>query len=514
MKTTRWRTAVAVALVLASAAAVTRLRPQAASTCENLAEAALPSATITGATLVPAGGFIAPGGGALRGAAPSQFATVPAFCRVQASLAPTSDSDIRIEVWLPAQGWNGKLQSVGGRGLGGAIVYPALAAAVFAGYAGASTDSGHTGPGGAFALGHPEKLVDVGYRAVHEMTVQAKRVIDRFYGRSPDRSYWNGCSFGGRQGLAEAQRYPADYDGIVVGDVANDVTGLYAARLAQARAVHRSNSSPIPPEKYKVLHQAVLASCDRLDGVADGVLENPGQCQFDPKSIECEHGDAPSCLTADQVETARALYIAVKDPRNGEVISNGLMRGSELGWAAVAGPQPESNSVEVYRFMVFKNPQWDWKAFDLKSALAQAEAPQVQVINAVDADVKAFSDRGGKLLMYHGWADPQTPPLNSVDYYTRVRKAAGGAAAAQSMRLFMVPGMGHCEGGDGTDVFDKVAPLARWVERGALPERIDATHITDNVITKSRPLCPYGTAARWDGRGDTNAAASFTCDKS
>jgi feruloyl esterase len=163
--------------------------------------------------------------------------------------------------------------------------------------------------------------------------------------------------------------------------------------------------------------------------------------------------------------------------------------------------------------MVFKNPQWDWKAFDLKTALTAAQVPEVQVINAVDVNVKAFFDRGGKLLMYHGWADPQTPPLNSVDYYTRVRQAAG-AAADQSLRLFMVPGMGHCENGEGTDVFDKVAPLAGWVERGAPPERIDATHVKDNVVTKSRPLCPYGTIAHWDGHGDTNAAASFVCGKS
>jgi feruloyl esterase len=511
MTTVRWQTAGIMAIILASAAALAPFPTHAADTCEGLAAATLPFATITSATLVAPGAFVAPGAGG-RGAAPSlPFATLPAFCRVQAALTPTPDSDIRIEVWLPAEGWNGKLQSVGGRGLGGVIVYPALAAAVAAGYAGAGTDSGHAGPGGAFALGHPEKLVDVAYRAVHEMTIQAKRIIDRFYGRTADRSYWNGCSFGGRQGLAEAQRYPADYDGIVVGDVANDVTGLYAARLVQAQAVHRSSASPIPPAKYRIIHAAVVAACDRLDNVADGVLENPAECGFDPKSIVCEHGDAPSCLTPEQVETARALYAPVRDPRTNAVISNGLMRGSELGWAAVAGPQPESNSVEVYKFMVFRNPQWDWQTFDLKTALAAAAAPETRVIDAVEPNLKPFFERGGKLLMYHGWSDPQTPPLNSIEYYTRVRTTAGAAITDQSMRLFMVPGMGHCENGEGTDVFDKVAPLSKWVEHGTAPERIDATRVTDNAVTRSRPLCPYGTVARWDGHGDTNLAASFSC---
>ena len=484
-------------------------RVQAAEACSQLVESRQPNVTVNAATAVEPGAF-APAGGS-NAAAKQAFASLTAFCRVQATLTPTPDSDIKIEIWLPADGWNGRFQAVGGRALGGIIVYPDMARALAAGYVTASTDTGHVGPGGTFADGHPEKVIDHGYRAVHEMTGAAQRLIAEFYGRVPQQSYFNGCSLGGRQGLAEAQRYPQDYDGIVVGDIANDITGLYAARLAQHQFAYRTPESVLTDDALRTLNAGAVAACDQLDGVRDGVIENPQQCRFDPAVLACGAAGAPAgCLNAEQVETARRLYAPVMQPDNGSVLSNGLMRGSEAGWRAVAGPAPEFNSVDVYRHMVFKNAQWDWHAFDIGTALAAATTSQLKDVDATDPDLRAFFGRGGKLLMTHGWADPQTPPLNGIDYFTRVRSTVGVQADA-SLRLFMVPGMGHCGGGVGTDVFDPMVPLAAWVERGTAPARIDASRVVGGRVVRTRPLCPYPQVARWNGSGDTDLAASFTC---
>lgn len=478
--------------------------------CSRITQSQLPGAMILSATTVAAGTFVPPGGGNAQ--ANARFASLPSFCRVRATLTPTADSTIGTEVWLPGSGWNGRFQAVGGRALGGIIVYPAMADALVAGYATASTDTGHVGPGGAFGLGHPEKVTDHGYRAVHEMTVFAKTVIGSFYDRSADRSYFNGCSLGGRQALAEIQRYPADYDGVITGDIANDITGLYAARLTQHQFSRRSAQSALTPAALGALNAAAVKACDRLDGVSDGVIENPLQCRFDPGSVACGAPGAPAdCLNAEQVETARFLYAPVTRPDTGAVVSNGLMPGSEAGWTAILGPEPERNSVEVYRYIVFRNAGWDWHAFDLRSALAAAPASQLKDIDATDPNLRAYVARGGKLLMTHGWADPQTPPLNGIDYYTRARAAVGEREADPSIRLFMVPGMGHCSGGVGTDDFDAMVPLSEWVERGRAPERVDARRLVGGEVVRTRPLCAYPNVAHWNGTGDTNLASSFSC---
>jgi feruloyl esterase len=441
-----------------------------------------------------------------------RFASLPAFCRVQATLTPTGDSAIRMELWLPITGWNERFQAVGGRALGGIIVYPAMADALRAGYATASTDTGHVGQGGAFALGHPEKLIDHGYRAVHEMTMASQRLVSEFYSRGARRSYFNGCSLGGRQGLAEAQRYPQDYDGIVAGDIAHNISDLYAARLRQHQFTHRTAQSALSDAALRVLNDAAVRACDQLDGVRDGVIENPQQCHFDPATLGCGAPGAPAeCLSAEQVESARFVYAPVRHPGTGAIVSNGLMPGSEAGWRAILGPEPEVNSVEVYRYIVFKNPQWDWKTFDLAGALAAARSSQVSAVDAVDPDLHAFFARGGKLLMTHGWADPQTPPLNGLGYYSGVRSAVGPRASDVSLRMFMVPGMGHCSGGVGTDDFDAMDPLIAWVERGNAPERFEARRLVNGQAVRTRPLCAYPDVARWNGSGNTDDAASFVC---
>jgi Tannase and feruloyl esterase len=491
----------------------------AAASCESLTMLALPDTTITAAQTVAAGAFVPPaapgrGGAGGRGVAGAQaqvYGTLPSFCRVAATVKPSSDSDIKIEVWLPASGWNNKFQAVGNGGWAGTIAYPALAAAVARGYASASTDTGHVGNTAAFALGHPEKLVDMGYRAVHEMTVQAKSIIDAYYGNAPKLSFWNGCSQGGRQGITEAMRYPADFNAIVAGASSLNQVQLHGLRMALNLTVHRSADSYIPPEKYPVVHNAVLEACDTLDGVKDGVLENPARCRFDPKVLECKGAEGPTCLTAAQVETARTLYGPVKSAAGATLFPPLLQPGSESGWATLAGPDPLGNSLEAFKYVVFKDPNWDWHRFNPATDIELATKIDNGVFNLTDPNLKPFFDRGGKLLMYHGWSDPQVAAMNSVRYFNQVVNKVGKAAIGKSIQLYMVPGMNHCQGGPGTDTFDKMGAIEQWVEKGRAPDQIVASHLTDGKIDRTRPLCPYGKVAKWKGSGSTDDAANFAC---
>jgi len=480
----------------------------AATPCESLTKLALPNVAITMAQAVPAGQLTLPAGAVPRfpGAPPLDFSKLPAFCRVAATLKPTRDSDIHIEVWMPMSGWNWNLESVGNGAWAGSISYRDLATAVMGGYAAASTDTGHTETTAAFALGHPEKLIDFAYRAVHEMTLAAKDITVAFYGNGPVRSYFNGCSTGGRQALAEAQRYPLDYDGIVAGAAANYPSHLQGAQVWTTKITHLDDGY-IPPAKYPVIHDAVLAACDALDGVKDRVLEDPRRCHFDPETIVCKGSDASECLTPAQVEVARKIYAGP-----GGSLFPGLERGSELGWATLSGPKPMALAAETYADLVFKNPKWNYLTFDAKRDMAIADKVIGPTMNSIDPNLKPFFEHGGKLLMYHGWADPGIAPQNSVNYFTSVEDAVGGKeAAANSIRLFMVPGMGHCAGGDGTDDFDKIGTLATWVEMNQPPERILAAHKTKGVVDRTRPLCPYPETAHYKGSGSTNDAANFVC---
>src|SRR5262245_19899049 len=314
-------------VALASLVLLVLLQPApaaAATACENLAGIALPTARIDSAQMVEAGAFIPPGA---RGAT-NTYAKLPAFCRVTATLTPTGDSDIKSEVWLPAISWNGKLQTVGNGGWAGTIPYAALAAAVMAGFAGAGTDTGHVGGNADFALGHPEKLIDLAYRSIHETTVQAKTIISSHYGNPPSFSYYNGCSQGGRQGLAAAQKYPDDFNGIIAGAASWNQMRAHGARVALNLVVNKDADSVIPPSKYATIHEAVINSCDALDGVKDGVIENPLMCKFDYAKLACKNGEGPSCLTKGQVESAKAMTSPLKDPKTGRILFDGhLMPG-------------------------------------------------------------------------------------------------------------------------------------------------------------------------------------------
>ena len=463
------------------------------------AAVALAKGTITSAQTVAAGAFN-PGGKSA-----DQFKPLPEFCRISAVLKPVTDSEIKIEVWLPVSNWNGSLQSVGNGAWAGTISDPAMATALAAGYATASTDTGHAGNNADFITGHPEKVVDFAYRAVHEMTVAAKAIAQSYYGSPLKHSYWNGCSTGGRQAFAEVQRYPADYDGVIAGAPANYVTRLQGMQVWAAAEAHKDEAAYIPPEKYALLHDLALKTCDALDGVKDGVIENPERCKVDPTPLLCKAADAPTCLTGPQLAFAKKMYSGP------ERLFPGVEPGSELGWSTLAGPRPMALAVEVYKFIILEDPKWDYRTFDATKDIARAQK-MAATLDSTDPNLKPFFGRGGKLLIYHGWADPGVPPRNTVNYYKSVVETVGGAAKSMdSMRLFMVPGMGHCRGGEGPDTFDAVGILRDWVEQHKAPDQMIASRVRNGSPNRTRPLCPYPQESVYKGSGSTDDAANFSC---
>lgn len=482
-----------VALSAAAAAFVVAafVSTSAQSPCEALVSLVLPAGRVTAAALVAA------------------QSSTPAFCRVEATLTPSSDSAVGIEVWLPERNWNGWFQGVGNRGWGGSINTRLLAQAVTAGYAAASTDTGHRGAGADFALGHPQRVVDAGYRAVHEMTVQARAVTASYYGAAPQRSAWNGCSLGGRQGLMEAMRFPGDYDVVVAGDPASNLTDLYAARLSWWNAAQRDGRAVLTADALALLHRASTEACDAYDGVRDGVIEDPRSCTVDAGALACRDGATGGCLQPDQVAAARALYADVRHPVTQRRLSTGFAPGSERGWTAVAGSQPENNAIGLFRFVTRGQRDWQWRPFDVAAEVDHA-VQAAATLDAVETDIGPFLRRGGKLLLYHGWADPQTPPGNTIAWYERAL-AASGEAGREGMRLFMVPGMGHCDGGAGTDSFDAVDVATAWHTTGRAPARVLASRLEQGRVTRTRPLCAYPFVARWNERDSFDDAGSFDC---
>jgi feruloyl esterase len=507
----------ALAILVALAAP----RAEAAS-CESLTNLKLADTAMTMSEVVAAGGLPATSPAIVPAARARLFATLPAFCRVTATLTPSRDSEIKIEVWLPlprAEGapggtaWNGRFQAVGNGGWTGSIPYVSMAEAVAAGYAAAGTDTGHVGNTASFALGHPEKIIDFGYRAVHEMTAKAKAVVDAFYGKPPAVSIWNGCSQGGRQGVAAAVRYPSDFDAVIAGAPAVNYMHLHAGRMAMNRMVNASPAAVIPPAKYPALHRAVLAACDARDGVADGVIENPGACTFDPRALQCSSAlEDASCLTPAQVTSARHMYAGAAHPSTRAEVLPGLARGSELGWSVIGSAAPITYAADAFKYIIAKDPAWEASRFDPATDLDRAQASDPDdVLGSTDVNLRAFFARGGKLLLYHGWSDPQVTPYNTINFFQKVVAAQGGAGVGTSMQLYMVPGMNHCTGGPGTDTFDKVAAMEAWMKSGTAPGRIEASHATNGVVDRTRPLCPFGQVARWNGSGSTDSASSFSC---
>jgi feruloyl esterase len=482
-----------------------------AATCDTLAASLkLTNAKVTAARAITGGQFTPPG--AAGADAPKAITGLPAFCRVELTLTPSADSDIRSEIWLPLSGWNGRFQQVGNGAWAGSIQYGALAEALKRGYAAASTDAGHTGTDASFAMGHPEKLKDFGYRAVHETAVQSKSTVTNFYGMAPRMSYFNGCSGGGRMAFQEAQRFPADFDAILAGAPGYNRVNQSVWMLMNAKATLDNPASFIPQAKYAVLHRAALDACDAQDGLKDGLISEPLSCQVDPAVTQCKSGDAPNCLTAPQVEAARKLYTGVIHPKTGERIFPRLEPGSELSWGGPAGgPEPLAVGGDLFKFVVFKDPKWNFRTFDLARDYDAVHKIDGLDLSPASPDLEPFVARGGKLLIYQGWADQNVAPQSTVDYYHNVVTTIGQKQADDSVRLFFAPGMAHCGGGEGPNVFDALTPLEQWREQGKAPASILATHSSNGKVDRSRPLCPFPQAAKYKGSGSIDDAANFTC---
>ena len=529
----------AVGAFLALAGTLVPVARAAGQSCEQLAQLSLPNTKIMSAQTVAAGAFAPPASMApwLAGD-PSFYKRLPEFCRVAAEDNPTADSDIKIEVWLPTSGWNGKFRGQGNGGFAGEIDYRALGLAVLQGYATAATDTGHAAEGtnAAWALGHPEKIIDFAYRAIHEMTVVGKATTKAFYGDGAKHAYFANCSNGGRQALMEAQRYPEDYDGILAGAPANYWTHLLASALYDAQTTTSDPASYIPTNKIPTIAKAVNESCDAKDGVTDGVLNDPRRCHLNPATLLCKAADSDTCLAQPQVTALKKLYAGAHDSKGREIFPGFLPGGEDGqgGWPLwITGAEPGKSLLFAFgggffSNMVYNKSDWDYKKADLDEAVAAADKKFANVLNATETNLKSFASRGGKLIIYHGWNDAAISALNSIKYLESVETKMGKADADSFLRLFMVPGMQHCGGGPGPDVFGQngMSPqndaqhniylaLEQWVEKGAAPSTVVAAKLTAAgpaaAVKETRPLCAYPQVAKYKGTGDTNDAANFAC---
>jgi feruloyl esterase len=511
----------------------------AADTCSNLASLSLTEVTITAAQTIPAGNYTAASG--------QTFNNLPTFCRLAATATPTSQSDINFEVWMPPAGtWNGVFRGEGSGGSAGAITFPLMANAIARNYATMSNDNGHTGSNWSFSL-QPERVNDFGYRAQHVTTVAAKAIIQTYYNTAPNFSYFYGCSQGGHHGLMEAQRYPDDYDGIVAGAYGGlDWNGIMFGELWTG--VHSTTGGhDLPQTQLDLITNAVLKQCGRQDGglASDAFLADPRDCHFDPQTLQCKPGqDASTCLTADQVGAVQAIYDGASNPRTHQQIWPGFLRGSETFWREVLVGNPNApggSSASFFRDGVFNGqPNFSYLNINFDSDVtltnnkpAGSDLTWQQALDADNPDLSEFRQHGGKLLMYHGLADPFVTPLASLDYYTAVIGATGGPQPVKLTRnfarLFLAPGVTHCAGGPGANIFngpdnlggpedsdhDVFLALRQWVENGVAPTRIIGTKYVNDTPTDgvafTRPMCPYPQFARYRGTGDTTDASNFIC---
>ncbi|HEY6454982.1 MAG TPA: tannase/feruloyl esterase family alpha/beta hydrolase [Steroidobacteraceae bacterium] len=500
---------------LAGAAALAAFDTQlaAAAPCAQLADLKLPHATITGAEPVAAGAFkAAAAGGGGPGAPATDYGHLPAFCRVAGTLHPTADSDIRFEVWLPASGWNGKFVGTGNGVWAGSIVLSSMAEPLSKGYATMATDDGHQGSplDGSFAAGHPEKLIDFGYRAVHETTVAAKELVKAFYDKPASRSLFVSCSTGGRQGLMEAYRYPKDYDGISAMAPANPMVGLMIASLWTGVATLKDSASQISRQKFALVHKAVLQACDARDGVTDGIVSRL-DCDFDPQVLQCKGHDGADCLTGSQVAALRAIYAGVHNPRTGKLIYPGFQPGSEdMLPILTMGPEPFPVATTFFRALVFRDPKWDFRNFDYDHDVERSLQVGHADLDVPPTGVEGFLAGGRKLLLSHGMADGLIPTRSTVNFYTALTHHAAAKESANA-RLFLVPGMGHCGGGEGPSVIDTLSSIDGWVGSGRAPQRIIASN-PPGTAPRTRPLCPYPQQAVYTGRGSTDEEQNFRCE--
>jgi feruloyl esterase len=510
--------------------------------CAKLAALTLPQAKITSAELIPAAVDKTP---TMLGV--PQERSLPAYCKVKAEAMPTADSDIHFEVWLPATDWNGEFVQLGNGGLAGSISYPPMVDQVSHHFAVAATDDGHTGGGtdGSWAIGHPEKVVDFAYRAVHQTSVLSRQILEAFYGKKQKYAYFNGCSEGGREAIMEAQRFPDDFNGILAGSPAHAWMQLMYDFTWNAQALGKDEASYIPEAKRPAIEKAALAACGTQAGVTESFIQDPESCHFDPSALLCKSGDSNDCLTQPQLTALQKIYSGAKDPVTGKQIGVGYEAGAEaepgppgLSYASyIYGPKQNATldlafSSSFLGGAVFEDPKYLSLTFDFHKDVATADAKVGGLLNATNPDLKPFQKHGGKLIQYSGWYDGSPSPRLSTNYHQDVVKAMGGEQKVDSFyRLFMVPGMMHCGLGPGPNAFgdmldsshygdpehDIFAALRGWVEEGKAPAEIIATKYTNDNPTQpavmTRPICPYPEKAKWDGKGDTKVAASFSCKK-
>jgi feruloyl esterase len=462
-----------------------------------------PGAAQPGVRGAPAGGGAAPQQ-ARAGGPPAAPAIIPAHCRVQLDLKPSSDSMIKMEMWLPpVDRWNGKFMGVGNGGFAGSIQGLAndMPQALRLGYATAGTDTGHQTQGGEWAIGHPEKMIDFGYRATHEMTLKGKQLVKEFYDRSAQFSYFKGCSTGGRMALMEAQRYPDDYDGIIAGSLANRHIHMWTAGVARSVDLVRHPEGSISAEQAAVINKTVMDKCDTLK---EGFLNNPKSCAVDFKALKCTGADnGSSCLTDAQLKTVETYYGGVKNAK-GELIFSGQALGNPIG-ALQPNPNGPGGVYDLVK-IAHNDANMDWKTFDLDRDMKFLDE-KIGYVDAADLDMSKYKKSGGKLIITHGWADTGITPENTIWYYEQVLNKMG-KNQSDWMRLFMAPGMGHCGGGPGVNTFDSIGALEKWVEKGVAPETMLGTG-QQGALT--RPLCPYPQYAEYNGTGDLKSASSWAC---
>jgi feruloyl esterase len=453
----------------------------------------------------------------------------PRFCQVDGHVTSVGN-EVNMRVGLPEK-WNGKFLFIGVGGLGGQIGQ--LGTGLSRGYATASTDTGHVASDSTWGSNRA-KEIDYGHRGTHVTTVASKELTTAFYGRQPQHAYFNGCSNGGRQALMEVQRYPTDFDGIIAGDPATG-TPMQAGRALVFQKLLASNESYLPIEKVELLSKATLDACDATDGLKDGLVTDPTKCQFKPETLLCKGADGPACLNPKQLDVVQQIYKGAK-LANGETYAYGFPFGHEggsSGWRAwtIGRTPPDRNadgtlifnkdlpsgynlSESNFRFLALDNddPAFNWRAFKLDRDLPRMKV-MTEILSPLDPDLRPFKNRGGKLLMYHGWSDPAISALGTVDYWNKVGKAVGGQRELDSfVRLFLVPGMHHCSGGPGPNEFDELTALENWAEKGTPAASILATHRTDGKVDRTRPLCPHPQVAKYVGTGSVDDAVNFRCE--
>ena len=504
--------------------------PTSGRQCVQLGRQVIPGATAFRAYVVKAGAYRLPAPALPPGATPppgynpypsgmnlagqASPAANPEFCRLEFTLKPSADSRIRTEVWLPMKGWNGKVLGVGNFGWGGDLQYPNMLAGLSQGYAVATNDAGHDNgiageANGEFLLGHPQKLLDYGGRANHLMTLRAKVLVRGFYGRGASKAYFVGCSLGGLQALIEAQRYPTDYDAIVAGAPPNPLAGFNAAQLWPGWLLTQDPRGSISRDQLNMVKAAVIRACASPIGQQQGFVDLPERCRFDPSALTCTGSqDASTCLTEPQVKLLQAIYQGPRNPRSGSVIFPGPAPGAEDQLGIFVSGKVFTNALDFFRYAAFQDAGWTPDRLDWSRDVEAADARTGRMFT-VSPDLGPFLKRGGKLLLYVGWGDFHNPN-ELADYYRLLRRNNGRAADA-GVRLFTMPGVNHCGGGQGCDTFSKLAVIDDWARTGAAPVRIATMRVEGGKIVRTRPICAYPLVARYKGAGDTADQRSFDC---